>query len=239
MPFWDIYSYFYSLCLRNLFPYRQLLEDLNNALDIKGGENLLDAGCGPGLVIERILEQNPESGISIMGVDINKTMMRHARRKLRNLSNVKLQIADLNRSLEFPDDTFDRVICSNVLYALEEPRAVISEFHRVLKPGGALIIANPKPNAGENTLIREHISALNKLAPLYRKVYNILISLLLVPVDLIVMAINRFIIDKARRREYHFLTERDLGRILQEIGFRNIQTRSCYADQDWLMRAEK
>jgi ubiquinone/menaquinone biosynthesis C-methylase UbiE len=239
MLFWEIYSYFYSLSLGNLFPYRRLLEDLNNALDIKGGESILDAGCGPGLVIEKVLEQNPVREVSITGVDVNKTMIRHAHRKCVGLPNVKFQVADLNRSLDFRDSTFDRVVCSNTLYALEEPRAAISEFHRVLKPAGALIIANPKPNAGQNTLIREHISALNRLTPLYRKVYQILISLLLVPVDLVVMAMNRFIIDKARRREYHFLTERDLARILQEIGFRNIQTRSCYAEQDWLVRAEK
>jgi len=239
MPFWDIYSYFYSLSLGNLFPYRQLLEDLNNALGIKGGENILDAGCGPGLVIEKILEQNPRREISITGVDVNKTMIRHAHRKCRNFPNVKLQVADLNRNLEFSDATFDRVICSNTLYALEEPRAVISEFHRVLRPYGTLIIANPKPNAGENTLMKEHVSALNRLTPFYRKVYQILISLLLIPVNLVVMAMNKVIIEKARSRRYHFLTERDLERILQEVGFTNIQTRSCYADQNWLVRAKK
>jgi ubiquinone/menaquinone biosynthesis C-methylase UbiE len=239
MPFWDLYSYFYSLSLGNLLPYRRLLEDLNNALDIKGGENLLDAGCGPGLVIEKILEENARREISITGLDINRTMIRQAHRKCRNSPNVKLQVADLNKSLEFPDGTFDKVICSNTLYALDEPQAVISEFHRVLKPGGALIVANPKPKAGENTLIKEHISALNELTPFHRKIHQILLSLLLIPVHLVVVVINRNIIDKGRRGQYHFLTEKDLQRVLREVGFTNIQTGSCYADQDWLGHAEK
>jgi len=239
MLFWEIYSYFYSLSLRNLFPYRQLLEDLNNALDIKGRENILDAGCGPALVIEKILKQNPGREISITGVDVNKTMIRHANRKCRNSPGVKLQVADLNRNMEFSNATFDKVICSNTLYALQEPRAAISEFHRVLKPYGTLIIANPKPNAGENTLMREHIAALNRLTPLYRKIHQILISLLLIPVNLVVMAMNKTIIEKARGRKYHFLTEIDLERMLQEAGFTSIRTRSCYADQDWLVRADK
>ena len=239
MPFWGIYSYFYSLSLRNLFPYRCLLENLNNTLDIKEGESILDAGCGPGLVIEKVLEENKGREISITGVDIDRTMIRHARRRCKDFPNVKLQVADLNRSLEFPDSTFDKVICSNTLYAVEEPHAVISEFHRVLKPGGAMIIVNPKPKAGENALIREHISALNRLTPFYRKIYQILISLLLIPVNLAVIAINKVIVEKARRGQYHFLTEKDLQRIIQEVGFTNIHTRSCYADQNWLVRAEK
>ena len=239
MAFWDLYSYFYSLSLGNLFPYRSLLEDLYNTLDIKQGQSVLDAGCGSGLVIAKILEENRGREISITGLDSNRTMIRHAHRKCRHFPNVKLQVADLNKSLEFPDSTFDKVICSNTLYALDEPQAVISEFHRVLKPGGALIIANPKPKAGENTLMKEHVSALNKLTPLRRKIRQILLSLLLIPVHLVVIAINRIIIDKARRGQYHFLTEKDLQRVLREVGFRNIQTSSCYADQNWLGRAEK
>jgi ubiquinone/menaquinone biosynthesis C-methylase UbiE len=221
MPFWDLYSYFYSLSLGNLFPYRSLLDDLSNTLDIKQGQSVLDAGCGPGLVIGKILEENKGKIISITGLDINRTMIGHARRRCKNLPNVKLQVADLNRSLEFPDGTFDKVICSNTLYALEEPHAVISEFHRVLKPGGTLIIANPKPNAGQSALIREHI------------------SLLLIPVHLVVIAINKIIVDKGRRGQYHFLTEKDFLRTLQEVGFRNIHTTSCYAGQNWLVRAER
>jgi ubiquinone/menaquinone biosynthesis C-methylase UbiE len=239
MPFWDLYSYFYSLSLGNLFPYRSLLDDLSNTLDIKQGQSVLDAGCGPGLVIGKILEENKGKIISITGLDINRTMIGHARRRCKNLPNVKLQVADLNRSLEFPDGTFDKVICSNTLYALEEPHAVISEFHRVLKPGGTLIIANPKPNAGQSALIREHISAVNRLTPFHGKIHQILLSLLLIPVHLVVIAINKIIVDKGRRGQYHFLTEKDFLRTLQEVGFRNIHTTSCYAGQNWLVRAER
>jgi ubiquinone/menaquinone biosynthesis C-methylase UbiE len=239
MPFWDIYSYFYSLSLRNLFPYRRLLEDISNSLDLKKRESILDAGCGPGLVIEKVIEQNKERGIAITGIDINRRMIAYAHKKCRNLSNVELQVAELNKSLEFPDNRFDKVICSNTLYALEEPRRAISEFHRVLKPGGAIIIANPKPNAAQNALIREHISTVNRLTPLYYRAYHILVSLLLVPVDLALIAVNKIILGKGKTGRYHFLTEEDLRRTLQEAGFTNICIKSCYADQNWLVRAEK
>jgi ubiquinone/menaquinone biosynthesis C-methylase UbiE len=147
MPFWEIYSYFYSLSLRNSFPYACLLEDLSNKLDIKGCENILDGGCGPGLVIEKVIEENKGKGISITGLDLSSRMIKHAHRR-------ELQVAYLNRNLEFPNSFFDKVICSNTLYALENPHRVIFEFYRVLKPGGAVIIANPKPNAGEKEIIK-------------------------------------------------------------------------------------
>jgi ubiquinone/menaquinone biosynthesis C-methylase UbiE len=239
MPFWEIYSYFYSLSLRNLLPYRSLLEDLNDTLQPRKGESILDAGCGPGLIIEKVLQENKGREISITGIDIDRTMIRHAHDRCQKLSNVKLQFADLNRSLEFPDNSFDKVICCNTLYALEQPAIAISEFHRVLRPGGAVVIANPKPNASQDALITEHISALNKLTPFRKKAYHILVSLLLTPVNLAVMAINKIIIEKGRRGRYHFLTEEDLQTILQEVGFTNIQIVSCYADQNWLVRAEK
>ncbi len=239
MPFWEIYSYFYSLFLRNSFPYRRLLEDLSNALDIKEGASILDAGCGPGLVIEKIIEENKGKGISVTGLDLSKGMIKHAHRRCKNFADVKLQIADLNKSLEFPDSSFDKVICSHTLYALENPQRVIFEFHRVLKQGGAVIIANPKPNAGEKELIKEHITAINKLTPIYKKIYHILISLLLMPVNLVIIMINKVIIEKGKNKEYHFLDKEDLQKILQEVGLKSIYISSCYADQDWLVRAEK
>jgi ubiquinone/menaquinone biosynthesis C-methylase UbiE len=239
MPLWEVYSYFYSLSLRNSFPYRRLLEDLNNTSKINEGEGILDAGCGPGLVIEKIAEGNKGKRISITGLDFNRTMIKRAQRTCKDFSNVKLQVTDLNRSLEFSDGSFDKVICSHTLYALQDPLKVISEFYRVLKPGGATIIANPKPDARAKELAKEHLTTLRKLTPISRKTYHILMFLLLFPVNLAVMAINRVIVEKGRSGEYHFLAKEHLRRILREVGFRNIEISSCYADQDWLVRAEK
>jgi len=239
MLLWKIYSYFYDLSLGNLFPYRQLLEDIDAALEIKGQESILDAGCGSGLVIQKLIKEHGGKRISIVGLDFSEAMIKCARRRCRLFSNVKLQIADLDKRLDFPSNSFDRVICSHTLYALENPQSTISEFYRILKPGAAVIITNPKSNAGEKALIREHLTMLNRLTPIYRKTYHIVISLLLVPVNLVVITINKVIIEKGKNREYHFLDKEELQRLLQEVGFENVDIGSCYANQDWLVRAEK
>jgi ubiquinone/menaquinone biosynthesis C-methylase UbiE len=239
MSFWEIYSYFYDLFIRNWFPYRRLLEDLDNTLEIKEGEGILDAGCGPGFIIERVIKENTGKRINVVGLDFSGGMIKRARKRCKNFSNVKFQVADLNKNLEFPDNSFDKVVCSNTLYALEDPQRVISEFYRVLKPGAVVIIANPKPNAREKELIREHLTALKKLTPIYKKIYHILIFLLLIPVNLVVIAINKVILEKGKSKEYHFLGKEGLQKILQEVGFKSIDISSCYADQNWLVRAEK
>jgi len=239
MSFWGLYSCFYDLSLRNLFPYRQLLDDLNTALAVNDGEALLDAGCGSGAVIEKVVRENTGKTISITGVDSSRGMIRRARRRCRDFPDVILLAADLNTDLGFPDDCFDKVVCSNVLYALKNPEGVLSEFYRVLRPGGTLVIANPKPCAGEKELVREHLRILRGLAPFRRRVHHVLISVLLIPVNLVVAIMNRIILGKAENREYHFLDSDSLSEILRRVKFRSIKMSSCYADQDWLVTAQK
>ena len=229
----------YGLSLKNLFPYRQLLQDLNDALDIKGRESILDAGCGPGLLLERIVQDNQATGTRATGVDLSTAMLQHARRRCKRFSNVKFVAADLNNKLNFPDGSFDKVVCCNTLYALQSPASTIMEFYRLLKPGGVLIIANPKPGAGQRQLIREHVATLRKLTPMWKRAHHVLLFVALIPVNLIVVAINRLIIDRARRREYHFLDKGDLQSTLLQAGFKTVDISSCYAGQDWLVTARK
>jgi len=239
MPLWGLYAYLYGLSLKNLFPYRQLLQDLKNALDIKGQESILDAGCGPGLLLERIIQDHQGTGTTVTGVDLSRVMLQHARRRCKRFCNVRLVAADLNNKLDFPDGSFDKVICCHTLYALQSPPRTITEFYRLLKPGGILIIANPRPGAGQRELIREHVATLRKLTPMRKRAYHVLLFVALIPVNLIVVAINRLIIDRARRKQYHFLNEEDLKSALLQAGFKTVHISSCYAGQDCLVRAEK
>lgn len=51
--------------------------------------------------------------------------------------------ADLTRPNDVPGDAFDCVICTHVLHLVEDYRTVIAELHRVLRPGGVLLVAVP------------------------------------------------------------------------------------------------
>lgn len=53
--------------------------------------------------------------------------------------------ADLNRVLPYDDGTFDYVACLEGLEHIENYHHTVREFHRVLKPGGTLVVSTPNP----------------------------------------------------------------------------------------------
>ncbi|NNM81606.1 MAG: class I SAM-dependent methyltransferase [Burkholderiales bacterium] len=63
---------------------------------------------------------------------------------LMELEDVKVGVADLNREgLPFASESFDLVTCTEVVEHLEHYRETLREMHRVLKPGGTLVLSTP------------------------------------------------------------------------------------------------
>ena len=52
-------------------------------------------------------------------------------------------VADLTRPNQIPSDVFDCVICTHVLHVIFEVGKVVAELHRILKPGGVLLVGVP------------------------------------------------------------------------------------------------
>lgn len=64
--------------------------------------------------------------------------------ELMKLPDVMVEIADLsNQPLPFTDESFDLVTCTEVIEHLEHYRSTLRDIHRVLAPGGTLIITTP------------------------------------------------------------------------------------------------
>src|SRR3990170_3459209 len=107
---------------------------------------LLDIGCwgGDSLVNMGILGQFEE----VYGVDIIDESIE----KARSLG-VKAERCNLNQEgLPFPDNTFDVVTCLAVLGQVFDPFHVLHEIHRVLKPGGLLVLNVPNVASLKNRL---------------------------------------------------------------------------------------
>jgi len=100
---------------------------------LKGCKKVLDAGCGKG----EFMELNPYKA-EIYGIDINKETVIEAKEK-----GLNIQFADVNRKLPFTDSSFDAINCSHVLEHLEDGTNTISEFKRILKDKGILVISVP------------------------------------------------------------------------------------------------
>ena len=150
--FWNIYSYFYNLGLKIWFPYKQLIKDILDKLQIKDQDCILDAGCGTGYLISEILKQNNRD-LKIEGIDSSTQMLKYAKKKCAKFPNVNFQLTDLNKRLNYQDNYFNKVVSCNVVYTLRDLNFVFEEFYRILKSDGILVIANPKPDAQGKALL--------------------------------------------------------------------------------------
>ena len=61
--------------------------------------------------------------------------------------------------LPFQEGTFDVICCSLVLSYLKRPQGLLRELHRVLRPGGALVVSSMKPNCDLSIIYRDSIMA--------------------------------------------------------------------------------
>jgi ubiquinone biosynthesis O-methyltransferase len=110
-------------------------------LDFLLGEVVLDAGCGSGVVTAHMASK----GVSAVGVDLVEDCVKFAARQFGNTSTCYL-VASLD-AMPFETDTFDKVVCMEVVEHLEHLEPVIQELHRILKPGGLLFITCPNKHS--------------------------------------------------------------------------------------------
>jgi len=108
---------------------------LMESLNPQPGETILDAGCGTGIFTTDFLEKGPK----VVGMDISPKMLEVAAYKAKGLDflPVKGNILDL----PFLDGYFDKVISNTAIEFIADGEKAVSELFRVLKPGGALVIA--------------------------------------------------------------------------------------------------
>ncbi|HEU4429967.1 MAG TPA: class I SAM-dependent methyltransferase [Myxococcota bacterium] len=97
---------------------------------------VLDAGCGCGLAFRLLRERFGAS--SVTGVDADAALIARARRE--HAAEGEARLGDV-RKLELPDSAFDLVLCHQTLHHVSAPAAALSEFRRVLAPGGVLLLA--------------------------------------------------------------------------------------------------
>ena len=169
--FWDLYSKYYDAILP-LMPYRKLLWDAYDALDLAPGMKVLDAGCGTGNFEAFISEKNPPR-IEIVAVDFSASMLAVAREKCRLLDWVSFSLGNLNTRLPYPDDSFDCIVSIHVMYALEDWDETMHEFLRVRKPHGVMVLTSSAPDFRAGPLIADHIRRIRNIWGFSRKVRSL------------------------------------------------------------------
>ena len=112
---------------------------LADKLSLPKGAKVLDAGCGVGDVASYLAANHrlKVTGIDILGFNIEEAKRRIKERGLGELVNVQLMSYE---KLDFPKDSFDAVYTMETFVHAENPEKVLEGFHKVLKPGGKLVM---------------------------------------------------------------------------------------------------
>ena len=104
-------------------------------LGLRAGDRVLDVGCGAGATVDFL---NGQFQARAVGMDLSPSLLGEARQHWPALPLIQ------GNGMRLPLQTarFQAVYCECVLSLLPEPVAALGEFHRVMQPGGYLVIAD-------------------------------------------------------------------------------------------------
>ena len=120
-----------------------------NTLDLKPGDRILDLGCGEGRHVHAFYNGYD---VHAVGLDLSHKDIKVAREKVELFSEDQptwenrssgFSVGDATK-LPFPDNSFDKIVCSEVLEHIPDYQSVLKEINRLLKPGGMFVASVPR-----------------------------------------------------------------------------------------------
>jgi ubiquinone/menaquinone biosynthesis C-methylase UbiE len=106
------------------------------------GKRVLDAGCGEGRNTRLLAAR----GADVVGVDISRKMIRHARKAEREKPlGIRYELISYSDLSIFDDATFDMTVSFMAMMDGPDYKGALREFHRVLRPGGGLFFSVTHP----------------------------------------------------------------------------------------------
>ncbi len=120
--------------------YRKFVDSLG----LRGSERVMDFGSGPGVIAGLIAERLTHDGGSVLCVDISKTWIEVAKRRLGKYSNIEYMLGDI-RTMQIPEASFDVIGVHYVLHDVDAKirPGVVAALARALKSNGRIMIDEP------------------------------------------------------------------------------------------------
>ena len=137
LPFKDEAAAEYDRAFAHVTAY--FMPFLLRAAHVAPGMRVLDIATGTGLSAEAALAAVGPTG-HVTAADISPAMVGKARERLGIASNVSVSVED-GQALSFSDESFDAVLCNLGLMFFPDPVRGLSEFRRVLRPGGRTAVS--------------------------------------------------------------------------------------------------
>jgi len=105
--------------------------------NVKKDSKVLDVGCGDGRALQYVIKITE----NLVGIDHDKTAVRHAKKNFKGFPKVKIILGEAS-NLPFKSNSFDYVICIGSLVNFgKEKEKVLSEMKRVVKKTRSIIIS--------------------------------------------------------------------------------------------------
>lgn len=115
-----------------------LTRELLGYTNLDGKEDLLEVGCGGGLVARYIAKNY---GSNVVGIDVDPEQIKIAGKDIRGIPNIRFLKADVT-SLPFEDNSFDIVLSFGVLHHVYNWIDALREIKRVLRANGYFVYAD-------------------------------------------------------------------------------------------------
>jgi len=130
------------------------------------GKSLLEVGCGAGIDLVRFAR----AGAVVTGIDLSTTAIELARKNIEQ-NGLKADLWVMNgESMQFPDNSFDVVYAHGVLQYTADVEKMVAEIHRVVKPGGEVVVMVYNRNSWLNLMRRvTKVSLEHEDAPVLKK----------------------------------------------------------------------
>ena len=133
--FWDTVAGVYDVFV-NIINRKTHIRLRNTVSEmISPDDTVLECACGTGMLTSVIAGRCRK----LIATDISEKMLDKARKNCQGIGNIAFEIADIT-ALEYPDNSFEKVVAGNVIHLLDDPRGALSELDRVCMPRGKLII---------------------------------------------------------------------------------------------------
>jgi ubiquinone/menaquinone biosynthesis C-methylase UbiE len=131
----------YDNTLGKVKRHHELLDLVVRLSRVEENDNVLDIGCGTGLLSLKFLKK---ANCSIVGIDNSESMLSVFNNKIKRLSldkTITTRLEDAS-SLKFNNNTFDIVASTVTLHHLENKYPTIKKIYNILKPRGRLVVGD-------------------------------------------------------------------------------------------------